>query len=30
MTPEGQCFKGLLTESEHGCKHWDSRVATLN
>ena len=30
VTPEGQCFKGLVTEAEHGCKHWDSRVATLN
>ena len=30
VTREGQCSKGLVTEADHGCKHWNSRVASLN
>ena len=30
VTHEGVCSRGLITPGEHGCQHWDSRVATLN
>ena len=30
ITHEGLYSKGVITPGEHGCQHWNCRVASLN